>query len=334
MLRKRLAVAAGVALVAAATLAVWAYWALWRPLDNREVELVVAEGAPAGRVLDQLHDAGLLPSRLAGRLYLRLIRGDRTPRWGSYRFPARCRPADALEWVLEGRVETVSVTVVEGSRADEIAEVCVVAGIGDVDTWRDVISHADWIDDVASSAPSLEGFLFPDTYRFAVGLSVAEVARHMLDRFREVWADETGRAPPLWTSPLAIVTLASLVEAETSVAEERPRIAGVFRNRLRRGMLLQCDPTVAYALRRRGEWQGRLLRRHWATDDPYNTYRYPGLPPGPINSPGRAALAAALAPEEHGYLYFVASPDGGHSFSRTLAEHEAAVARWLASRSR
>jgi UPF0755 protein len=97
-------------------------------------------------------------------------------------------------------------------------------------------------------------------------------------------------------------------------------------------MLLQCDPTVAYTLKRRGEWQGRLLRRHWETDDPYNTYRYPGLPPGPINSPGRAALAAALRPESHDYLYFVASPQGGHAFSRTLAEHERAVALWQASR--
>ena len=99
-------------------------------------------------------------------------------------------------------------------------------------------------------------------------------------------------------------------------------------------MLLQCDPTVVYALERRGEWRGRLLRRHWQIDDPYNTYRYPGLPPGPINSPGRASLAAAMDPEKHKYLYFVASPGGGHAFSATLAEHERAVARLYASRER
>ena len=103
-------------------------------------------------------------------------------------------------------------------------------------------------------------------------------------------------------------------------------MAGVFTNRLRLGMLLQCDPTVQYALVRRGEWRGRLMRRDLLLDDPYNTYRYPGLPPGPINSPGRAALTAALRPEAHGYLYFVARPDGGHTFSETLAEHNRAVA--------
>ena len=126
--------------------------------------------------------------------------------------------------------------------------------------------------------------------------------------------------------------MASLVEAETSLDEERARIAGVFVNRLRRGMLLQGDPTVAFALKRRGEWQGRLLRVHWQVDDPYNTYRYPGLPPGPINSPGKAALAAALTPEQHSYLYFVAKPGGGHTFSRSLKEHNRAVARLLRSR--
>ena len=120
-----------------------------------------------------------------------------------------------------------------------------------------------------------------------------------------------------------------MVEAETSLPSERPRIAGVFLNRLRLGMLLQCDPTVVFALKRRGEWSGRLLRVHWQVDDPYNTYRYPGLPPGPINSPGRASLAAAIAPERHRFLYFVARPDGGHVFSATLEDHNRAVARLL-----
>jgi UPF0755 protein len=131
---------------------------------------------------------------------------------------------------------------------------------------------------------------------------------------------------------LEIVTLASLVEAETSIDEERALVAGVFLNRLRRGMLLQCDPTVVYALKRRNEWRGRLLRIHWEVDDPYNTYRYPGLPPGPINCPGRAAIAAALAPASTPYLYFVARPGGGHTFSESLAEHNRAVARLRAKR--
>lgn len=335
MMRHRLlvavAVAVAVATVAAVAAGLWLVASLWRPLDNRQTQVVVAEGATGGRVLDQLSEAGLMPSRLAGRLYLRVLGHGRTPRWGTYRFEARSRPADVLEAVLEGRVLTLSVTVVEGSTAREIAAVCSAVGIGSLESWAEVVGRTEWIADLATAAPSLEGFLFPDTYRFAAGLAVDRAARHMVSRFRDVWVEETAMHPP-WAPPLDIVTLASLVEAETSVEAERPRIAGVFRNRLRLGMLLQCDPTVIFALERRGEWTGRLLRRHWTVDDPYNTYRYPGLPPGPINSPGRAAIAAALAPEEHDFLYFVASPQGGHTFSRTAAEHERAVARWLASR--
>jgi UPF0755 protein len=150
--------------------------------------------------------------------------------------------------------------------------------------------------------------------------------------FKRVWEAELQTSGSAWGTPLEVVTLASMVEAETSHAEERARIAGVFFNRLRHGMLLQCDPTVVYALKRRNEWQGRLLRVHWQVDDPYNTYRYPGLPPGPINSPGRAAIAAALQPEHHTFLYFVASPDGDHTFSRTLREHNRAVVRLQQSR--
>jgi UPF0755 protein len=334
---QRALVALGIlALVASALLVVWASWALWRPHSTREVEITVAEGAPAGVVLSQLHAQGLLPSRLAGRLYLRLFAAGRSPRWGHYRFPANSRPVDALERLLEGRVETIAVTIVEGWGIDEIAGAFAAAGLGTVDEWRELARRRERIADLAPDAPTLEGFLFPDTYRFAVGLAAPSAGGHMLERFREVWRTETAAATaagaPLWASPLELVTLASLIEAETSLPGERPRIAGVFRNRLRRGMLLQCDPTVVYALKRRGEWEGRLLRRHWATDDPYNTYRYPGLPPGPINSPGRAALAAAIRPESHNFLYFVARPGGGHSFSRTLGEHERAVARWQASR--
>ena len=332
MLGRALAAVGAIVLLLASLLLVWTFWALWRPQSIREVEIRVEEGAPAGVVLNQLHRAGLLPSRVAGRLYLRAFADGRSPRWGHYRFPAGSRPADVLERLLEGQVETIAVTVIEGWGIEEVAAACASAGVGTVDEWREVAHRRELIADLAPAAPSLEGFLFPDTYRFAVGLAVPSAADHMLDMFREVWRAETAVGGELWASPLELVTLASLVEAETSVPDERPLVAGVYRNRLRRGMLLQCDPTVVYALKRRGEWQGRLLYRHLTTDDLYNTYRYPGLPPGPINSPGRAALAAALRPASHDLLYFVASPGGGHAFSRTLGEHERAVARWRASR--
>jgi UPF0755 protein len=225
-----------------------------------------------------------------------------------------------------------AVTIVEGSDSEDISELFVSVGVGSADEWRSLIGRVDWIAAIAPEAPSLEGFLFPDTYRFAVGTSAVNAARHLVERFLDVFSKERLGVTELWGSELEIVTLASLVEAETSVDSERALVAGVYLNRLRRGMLLQCDPTVVYALKRRNEWSGRLYRIHWEVDDPYNTYRNPGLPPGPINSPGRAALAAALHPESTPYLYFVAKPGGGHKFSRTLSEHNRAVARWRNAR--
>jgi UPF0755 protein len=239
---------------------------------------------------------------------------------------------DALETILEGAVKMFSVTVVEGNDLATIGEQFSGLGLGTADEWLGFGQQIEWISDLAANAPSLEGFLFPDTYRFAVGISAARAAHHLVERFEEVWTEEAQKSDALWGSTLEIVTLASLVEAETSLDEERPLVAGVFANRLRKGMLLQCDPTVVYALKRRSEWRGRLLRIHWEVDDPYNTYRYPGLPPGPINSPGRAALAAAINPQPTPYLYFVAKPGGGHAFSKTLGEHNRAVARLMSSR--
>jgi UPF0755 protein len=269
---------------------------------------------------------------MAGRLYLRARASGRTLHWGHYVVPAGSRPVDVLEMLLDGRVEMFEITVVEGADAVTISDQFTSLRVGTAADWAAIIDHTAWIADIAPDAPSLEGFLFPDTYRFAVGVSADAAARYLVDRFAAVWREEGEAVETMWGTPLEIVTLASLVEAETSLDSERGLIAGVFLNRLRREMLLQCDPTVIYALKRNGAWRGRLLRIHWETDDPYNTYRYPGLPPGPINSPGRAALGSALAPEATGFLYFVAHPGGGHTFSRTLNEHNRAVAHLLSSR--
>jgi UPF0755 protein len=312
--------------------AAWLWTQLYRYRSPSAVELAIPEGASGREVLAILEDHRLLPSTLAGRLYLRFAADGRSIHFGRYRIDAASRPVDVLDRLLAGRVEMVPVTVVEGSDLDAVATQMAASGIGTAAEWLKTTEQVDWIEDLAPEATSLEGFLFPDTYQFAQGIKVEAAARHLVDRFREVWADESSRVPELWGSPFDVVILASLVESETALTTERARVAGVYLNRLRRGMLLQCDPTVVFALKRRGEWTGRLLRIHWGIDDPYNTYRYPGLPPGPINSPGREAIRAAISPDEHGYLFFVASPDGGHAFSRTLAEHNQAVERWQRSR--
>ena len=332
MVRRLLFVSAALTLLAVTFTAVASHRPLWRRLDNPRVSLEIESGSSARLVLEQLAERGLLTSRLAGRVYLAVRGENRSFHYGHYRIAARTRPVDVLERLLEGIVETVRVTVVEGLLASDLGPLCAAAGVGTAEQWQRAITRSDLVRDIAPQASSLEGFLYPDTYLFAVGIAADEAAEHMIGRFREVWRELSADTDRPVGTPFETVILASLVEAETSVPGERARVAGVFRNRLDRGMLLQCDPTVVYALKRGGGWPGRLLRRHWLLDDPYNTYRYPGLPPGPINSPGRAALAAALRPESHSYLYFVARPGGGHTFSPTLAEHNRAVAELRRSR--
>ena len=321
-----------VTLVAFVVAAAWFYQSLVGAHSVGDATIEIPAGHNAREILADLHHQGLMPSPLAGRIYIRARADGRNLHYGRYVFASGVRPIDVLEKILDGNVEMFGVTVVEGSESDEIADSFVDLGVGTHQEWRSLRTRTDWIDAVVPGAPSLEGFFFPDTYRFAIGIPANIAARHMVDRFLEVWRSETPSIDSLWGSPLEVTTLASLVEAETSVARERGLIAGVFFNRLQRGMLLQCDPTVIYSLKRRGEWKGRLYRIHWEVDDPYNTYRYQGLPPGPINCPGRAALVAAMSPDSTPFLYFVAKPDGGHTFSRTLTEHNRAVARLRASR--
>lgn len=311
---------------------VWLHRSLWGTRSSQTTEIEIAAGSTAREILTQLHAEELLPSVFAGRIYLKTRASGQSLYYGHYRFPTASRPVDVLETILQGAVKMFTVTVVEGSDLATIGEQFSGLGLGTEDEWLEFGQRVEWISDLVTNAPSLEGFLFPDTYRFAVGIPAERAAHHLTEQFEAVWKEEIRRTETLWGSTLEIVTMASLVEAETSLDEERPLVAGVFANRLRKGMLLQCDPTVVYALKRRNEWRGRLLRIHWEVDDPYNTYRYSGLPPGPINSPGRAALMAAISPQPTPYLYFVAKPGGGHAFSKTLSEHNRAVARLMSSR--
>jgi UPF0755 protein len=185
---------------------------------------------------------------------------------------------------------------------------------------------------IRSRAKDLEGYLFPDTYSFPRDETAGAIARAMLRRFSEVTGpDFAQRARAAGLDPRRAVILASLVEKETGVADERSRVSRVFHNRLARRMLLQCDPTVLYAIRRTGRVVGTLSRKDLAFSSPWNTYVSPGLPPGPICSPGLASLEAAVGPVAGEELYFVAAPGGGHRFSKDLASHEAAVRRWRAT---
>jgi len=233
---------------------------------------------------------------------------------------------EILGALTEGRVVTVPMTVPEGFRLTQMAPRIARASETTAEAVLSVLGEEGSEERYGVPGPGLEGYLFPDTYRFAAGVPVGTVIRAMTRRYRAVWTPERrARLDSLGMTEREVVTLASIVQAEARRAEEMPKIASVYHNRIRRGWLLQADPTVLYAL---GGYRERLLFAaiDSVAESPYNTYRKPGLPPGPIGAPGEQAIHAALYPASEPYMYFVARSDGSHTFSRTLAEHNRAVA--------
>jgi UPF0755 protein len=230
----------------------------------------------------------------------------------------------ALRSLRLGTVQTVAVTIPEGFQVAEMApRIAEISGAPE-DIVLDRLRADGMVERHGLPGPTIEGYLFPDTYRFARGVPVSVVVGTMIERYREVWTPE--RRALLDASGMSereIVTLASIIQSEARQVSEMERISGVYHNRLREGWLLQADPTVIYAL---GGYRERLLYAaiDSVRDNPYNTYANPGLPPGPISSPGVRAIDAALQPEEHDFMFFVAWPDGYHIFTETLAEHNAA----------
>lgn len=248
---------------------------------------------------------------------------------GEYLFD---HPVNSREvfWKIErGQIFVHIVTVPEGWTVFDIAAEAARQGICSRDEFLAAARDSSLISDLAPGAHSLEGFLFPSTYEFTRRTTCRQIAETMTQHFRAVWQREimeVGKVPDGLT-PTQAVTMASLVERETPNPEERPLVAGVFYNRLRLDFPLQCDPTVQYALRLAGHPKKNVRPEDLRIDSAYNTYEHRGLPPGPIANPGEASIHAALAPERTDYLYFVANDQGGHAFSRTLAEHNRNVAR-------
>ncbi|MBW3534326.1 MAG: endolytic transglycosylase MltG [Gemmatimonadetes bacterium] len=288
------------------------------------VEVTVPTGAGLGEVADSLTSRGIVDYGLLFQAYVRLKRADRGVRAGTYRL----RPGEAwsriVETLTEGRVVTSTMTIPEGwtlrQMAPRIAQITRLPA----DTVLRRLTADTASERWEVPGPGLEGYLFPDTYRFAPGTSLDRVVATMTDRYRAYWTEERrARLDSLGMSEREAVTLASIVQAEARRLEEMPAIAGVYHNRLERRMLLGADPTVLYAL---GGYRARLLYAaiDSVADNPYNTYTQRGLPPGPIGAPGERALDATLEPAETDDLYFVALPDGRHLFTGSLAEHNRA----------
>ncbi len=309
-----------------------------RAVDSDEGEPVVVtipRGSSAGSIAGSLQRHGVLSQTHWFRALIWARGAERGLKAGTYRFEGRMSTADVLDTLLAGSGPTdFQVTIPEGLTVRETVRRLADSGLGSSAGFEQAILelmplvHA--FDPLSGDA---EGYLFPDTYRFAKSWPEKRIIRVLLARFLEAAVRTVGRTPGGAAGGLDLreaVTLASLVEKETAVDAERVLVAGVFANRLDLGMRMQCDPTVLYALRRSGRSVTRLLRADLEYDSPWNTYRYAGLPPGPICCPGEASLRAACRPADTGYLYFVADGRGGHRFSSTIGEHNRAVARYRA----
>jgi UPF0755 protein len=304
---------------------------LYRPYQGHsgEVLVVVEPGMRAHTVAERLVAEGVLPHRLPFLLRYWASRPFSTLKAGEYGFDRPLRPIDVYRKLVQGETLSYAVVIPEGSDRFDMARIFQEEfEVGREDFLR-VTEQASAISDLDPQAPSLEGYLFPDTYRFSRGVSSATIVGTMLARFRRIL--ETRFPAELRRDSQRlheVITLASMVEKETSVAEERAIIADVFAKRVERGWLLQCDPTVIYAARLNGRPIGPILQSDLDFDSPFNTYVYVGLPPGPISNPGEASIRAALEPASGDFLYFVSNNQGGHLFAETLAEHQRNVARY------
>lgn len=285
--------------------------------------VVIPPGVTFRAAADSLRRVDLISSSRLFRLYARLSRKDRALKPGTYVLARNMSWGELIDALTEGRGLVHTFTIPEGySINDMVATIATATGVS-ADSLIAATRDSALVLSVGAQVPTLEGYLFPDTYTFPAGTSAAAIVRSLVRRFEDVWKPEWNqRLSALALTRHELVTLASIVEKEARKSEERPVIEAVYLNRLKRGMRLQADPTVLYAL---GKHVDRVLYRHLEIDSRYNTYRYSGLPPGPIASPGAASIEASLNPANVPFLYFVAHPDGHHEFRTTFAEHAAAI---------
>jgi UPF0755 protein len=298
------------------------------------IRLVVPAGASADTIARQLHAVGLVSHPLAFRALARVRGVGAQLKAGEYALSGPLSLEGILGVLLRGDVVRRDLTIPEGRSLDEIAALVAAEGI-DLEGFLEAARDPAPVRDLDPAASDLEGYLFPDTYDVPQSPEAPRaLVRRMAQRFREVVSPELPRIADKGLTVREVVTLASIVELETARAAERPFIAAVFLNRLERRMPLQTDPSIIYALKKTGRWDGDIRKRDFDIDSPYNTYRRAGLPPGPLGSPGREAILAVLEPAATRDLYFVSRNDGTHEFSETLVEHNRAVDRYQRRRAR
>ena len=294
--------------------------------------VTIPQGAAFRTAADSLHAEGFVSSPWLFRVYARVTGRDRQIRAGTYVLEHGLSWNELVNALRKGQGIERRVTIPEGwSLTQIVPELAANLGVPE-DSVRAAVRDPALRSELGITTPTLEGYLFPDTYIFSYGTQARAAVQELVRHFEEVWQPQwNDRLRELGMSRNDVVTLASIIEKEARLAEERPVISAVYHNRLRLGMPLQADPTVQYAL---GEHHDRVLYRDLEVESPYNTYRHTGLPPGPIASPGRASIEAALYPASVPYLYFVADSDGHHEFRTTFKEHREAKERIRRERGR
>ncbi len=298
-----------------------------------EVFVEIPKGATTRNIAELLADAGVLRNRLPFVVYLRWTGEGRRLQAGEYRFSGPATPPEIIHRLIRGDVFFNTITIPEGLTAHEIIDLIASSKLADAVELENLLGKTAWIRDLAPAAGNLEGYLFPDTYRLPRKAGSEDILKAMTDQFKEKMKKILAEHPlPEGWNIAGIVTLASMVEKEVKTASERPLVASVLRNRLEKGMPLGCDPTVIYALKIAGKFDGNIRKPDLRISSPYNTYVHTGLPPGPIASPGADSLIAALSPAKTEYLYFVSRNDGTHQFSRDFKTHQAAVQQYQGRR--
>ena len=312
--------------VVAVAIALWFSWAALLPVNPGATKFVLLRpGWSTRHIAQTLQREGIIRSATAF-LIVRYARSQGSLKAGEYKFEVPANTLQVRDRVLRGDVFARTVVVPEGYNLYDIAAVVEQAGLGPADDFAAVAKNdLSLLRDIDPQARSLEGYLFPDTYQFTRIDTAHDIAAAMVHRFRQT-AQKIGLAgrPDIHR----IVTMASIVEKETAVPDERRLVASVYFNRLDKDMALGADPTVIYAALQAGRYQGTIHQSNLQFDSPYNTYKYPGLPPGPIANPGVASLEAAMHPAQSEFLYFVSDNNGHHRFSRNLEEHARNVAAY------
>jgi len=322
---KRLLLFVILLLVVCAAGAAWVYMGVNRPYKGyaeTEQFVEVPQGVGTAAIGRRLVDAGVVRDVNTFRLALWMTGQGRHLQAGEYRFDRPMSAQQVAEKIGRGEVYVHPITFREGLTIKQMAELYESKGFGAAKDFIEAAKNAALVESIDPAAKDLEGYLFPDTYALPRRATADQLVARMVASFlKALTPDLIEKAAANGQSVRQLVTLASIVEKETGKAEERPMVAAVYANRLKIGMGLQCDPTVIYALERAGRFNGNLTREDLQFDSAYNTYRYAGLPPGPIAAPGRASLEAAANPAPVPYLYFVSRNDGSHAFASTLEEH-------------